>query len=75
MVVLTIRYYRITLNTLPNIAKESFVSSQRLSFALKDSRAKKIITDFYEEQSQVFTSQGLVSVLAKMLTRLIYIFK
>ena len=69
MYVLTTLLCRVTFNTLPSIAKESFVAAQKLSFAMKDTRARSIITDFYEENSSVFTSHGLTSILAKMLTR------
>merc|ERR1712137_25029 len=59
-----------TFEALPAIAKEAFVAAQRASFQMKDQRVRRIITEFYEEQSHTYTSQGLLGTMAKMLTRL-----
>jgi len=61
---------QLTFDTLPSIAKEAFVAAQRLSFKMKDQRARRIISEFYEEQNHAFTPQGLSQIIAKMLTRL-----
>merc|ERR1712137_92998 len=61
---------QLTFDTLPAIAKEAFVAAQRVSFQLKEQRARKIITEFCDEQKHTFTVQGLLQIIAKMLTRL-----
>ena len=58
-----------TFDTLPSLAQESFVASQKYSFQLKEKRARKIITEFYDEQGGAFTPNGLAQIISKMLTR------
>ena len=58
-----------TFETLPSLAKEAFVASQKYSFELKERRAARIITEFYDDAGNAFTPQGLAQIISKMLTR------
>jgi len=60
----------LTLSSLPMIAKEAFVSAQKVSFTMKERRAKRIIRKFYEKQSHVYSTQSLKHLMLQMVTRL-----
>jgi len=59
-----------TVEILPEVVKESFISSQFVSFELKDQRAHQILREHYHEVSSIRTVGTLVSIVAKMLTRI-----
>mmetsp|Transcript_130556 Transcript_130556/g.194443 ORF Transcript_130556/g.194443 Transcript_130556/m.194443 type:complete len:420 (+) Transcript_130556:228-1487(+) len=55
---------------LPHFVKDSFVATQRVSFQLKEERARKIITEFYNDQTKTMTTHGLFALMSTLLTRL-----
>lgn len=65
----------VTINELPAIAREAFIAAQNVSFRLKDKRASKVIVEFYDEQTHCFTPSQLLLAIAKMLTRLSFLWE
>eukprot|EP01104_Vermistella_antarctica_P019135 TRINITY_DN7355_c0_g1_i1.p1 TRINITY_DN7355_c0_g1~~TRINITY_DN7355_c0_g1_i1.p1 ORF type:complete len:531 (-),score=131.47 TRINITY_DN7355_c0_g1_i1:140-1732(-) len=59
-----------TIRALPQVAREAFVSAQRVSFMYKDKRARMIVREFFDEYKDVHLSTTAIKTVAKMLTRL-----
>jgi len=59
-----------TVDVLPKVSKEAFISAQRISFELKERRARRVLRDFQYDFHHVKLSHGLLKILAKMITRL-----
>eukprot|EP00013_Stygamoeba_regulata_P003885 CAMPEP_0177632414 /NCGR_PEP_ID=MMETSP0447-20121125/2278_1 /TAXON_ID=0 /ORGANISM="Stygamoeba regulata, Strain BSH-02190019" /LENGTH=537 /DNA_ID=CAMNT_0019133979 /DNA_START=181 /DNA_END=1794 /DNA_ORIENTATION=+ len=59
-----------TIEALPKVAREAFISAQQANFIVKDQRAIAVINDFCHEYRHCRVTSSLISVIAKMLTRL-----
>eukprot|EP01107_Rhizomastix_libera_P018392 TRINITY_DN948_c2_g1_i1.p1 TRINITY_DN948_c2_g1~~TRINITY_DN948_c2_g1_i1.p1 ORF type:complete len:630 (-),score=177.75 TRINITY_DN948_c2_g1_i1:477-2366(-) len=59
-----------TVNVLPSLAREAFVSSQRISSKLKEARAKIIIKEYWEESRTTSNASALTRIFARVLVRL-----
>eukprot|EP01089_Gocevia_fonbrunei_P002328 TRINITY_DN12307_c0_g1_i4.p1 TRINITY_DN12307_c0_g1~~TRINITY_DN12307_c0_g1_i4.p1 ORF type:complete len:596 (-),score=104.19 TRINITY_DN12307_c0_g1_i4:43-1830(-) len=61
-----------TLNLLPVLARESFISVQKVCFSTKEQHAKDIITDFAQQfdTTKVHQKSTLLKLTSRMLTRL-----
>jgi len=64
------RVIKTTIELLPVLARDSFVSAQMVSFHLKEDHAKEVITRYDEDFDAVRLHTTLTQVTAKMLTRL-----
>jgi len=59
--------------SLPKTVKAAFVAAQKVSFQLKDMKARKIVQNFYYQQARTYTPHGLLSLFASMLTKLSFV--
>eukprot|EP01128_Nolandella_sp_AFSM9_P000600 TRINITY_DN1074_c0_g1_i2.p1 TRINITY_DN1074_c0_g1~~TRINITY_DN1074_c0_g1_i2.p1 ORF type:complete len:648 (+),score=116.23 TRINITY_DN1074_c0_g1_i2:68-1945(+) len=59
-----------TVNVLPEVVRDAFVSAQNVSFMLKETTSRVIIEEFYNEFNHVRTPAKLMKIVAKMMARL-----